>query len=75
MNREIYILPKFTYIPNEIIEKIKNPDALGLYVFLESHHFDVSLKFLQNHFNCDPLHIIKHFDYLKAAGLVEGDLE
>lgn len=67
----------FIPISNEIIEKIKDVNALGLYCYLASKPLDeaISKKEIQTRFNCDLNHINKCLDYLRSLGVLDERIE
>lgn len=63
----------YTSISNNVVDNIKNPDALAIWTFLQSksNNWTVIGSFLKNHFGIGRTRYAKAMLYLKDMGLIE----
>ena len=66
----------YTSISNNVVESVKNPDALAIWVFLQSksNNWTVIGSFLQKHFSIGRARYAKAMLCLKDMGLIEYSL-
>jgi hypothetical protein len=75
MNIKIKKPIHFTHIRNDIINKIKDLNALGIYAYLCSitNENVISYGDLQSRFHCDSKQIETYLRYLLEIGVLEGE--